>query len=189
MVKPLAALLYFFTALATLNVGVSDFNSMYSVIWPKHFKALASIAILDFGVPTIFLLASITVFWTSDKSRAARWITAAAVLMGLMPVFIHHRLAWKPLLEAAGTLISAVFIVGSLVRKASIIAGWGTVFYAVLQGPFLILQLHFYWAFGGSVQHLLMIFVAPALVAASLVMAAYSHVRTRDVVVRAGPTH
>jgi hypothetical protein len=151
-------------------------------------RALASIAVLDFGVPTIFLLAIITVFWASDKSRAARWIAAAAVLIGLILVFIHHRLGWRPFLEAVGILTSAIFIVGSLAREASKIVIWGTVFYAILQGPGLFLQLHFYWAFGGSVRHLLMIIVPPALVAASLVIAAYSHIRTRHNM-HPGPTN
>ena len=188
MVKPLAAILYFLTALATLNVGLVDFNSMYSTLRPINFRALASIAILDFGVPTIFFLASITVFWTSDKSRAARWITAATVLTGLMLVFIHHRLGWRLFSEAAGTLISAIFIVGSLAREASRIVILGTVFYAVLQGPFLVLQLRFYWAFGGSLQHLLMIIMSPALVATSFLMATSSYFETRHIATQAGPT-
>jgi hypothetical protein len=124
------------------------------------------------------------VFWTSTKSRAARWITAAAVLTGLMLVFIHYRLGWRPFSEAAGPLISAVFIVGSLARQASIIVIWGTVFYAVLQGPSLVSQLQVYWALGGSLQHLLMMTMPPALVAASLVMAVYSHIDTRHIVTR-----
>jgi hypothetical protein len=186
MPKRFSAILYFLTALATLNVGLTDFDFMHSIISPKHWRALAPIAILDFGAPTIFLLASITVFRTSGKSKAARWITSATVSIGLMLLFAHHRLGWRPFSVTAGTLISAAFILGSLVGEASLIAGWGTVFYAVLQGPDLVLQLHYYWAGGGSFQHLLMIFIPPALVTASLAMAAYTHVGTRDKATRDG---
>jgi hypothetical protein len=189
MAKPLAATLYFLTVIATLIVGLVSFNSVYTIIRPVSVRSLASFVILDFAAPTIFLLASLTVFCTSDKSRTARWITAAAVLVGLIPVFIHYQLGWRPFLEAAGALISAVFVIGSLVKEASIVAGLGTVIYAVVQGPDLILQLHFYWAFGGSVRHLVMILIAPALVAASLVVAVYSYIRCRDTGTRLESTH
>src|SRR4029077_7446615 len=180
MVKPLAATLYFLTAIGTLTVGLAGFNSVYTIIRSGSVRSFASFAILDFAVPSFFLLASLTVFCTSDKSRAARWITAAAVLVGLTLVFIHYRLGWRPFLGAAGALISAVFVIGSLVEEASIVAGLGMVIYAVVQGLDLILQLHFYWEFGGSVRHLLMILIAPVLVAASLVVAVYSYIGTRD---------
>jgi hypothetical protein len=182
MVKPFAAIIYFLTALATLKVGLADFNFMYSIIPPNNWRALAAQTFLDLAVSAIFLLASISVVRTSDRSTVARCIASAAVLVALMLVFIHHRLAWRPFLQAAGTLISAVFIIGSLVREASIIAGLGAVFYAILQGDSLIFQLHKYWAFGGSVQHLLMILMAPAVVVASLLTATYSHIRARDLV-------
>jgi hypothetical protein len=187
MAKPLTATLYFSTAIATLIGGLANFNSVYAIIGPHGVQSFASFAILDFAVPTIFLLASTTVFWTNEKSRAA-WITAAAVLVGLALVFIQYRLGWKPFLGAAGTLISAVFVVGSLVKEASVIVGLAMVIYAFVQGPDLVSHLQQYWAFGGSAQHLLAIIVPPALVVASLLVAAYSYIGIRDRGTRFGST-
>jgi hypothetical protein len=188
MARHLAATLYFLTAIATLIAGLASFNYVYAIIRPVSVRSLASFAILDFAVPTIFLLASFTIVWTSNKSTTARWITAAPVFVGLVLVFIQYRIGWKPFLGAAGTLISAVFVVGSLVKEASVIAGLAIVIYAVVQGPDLISHLHQYWAFGGSVQHLFVMIVPPALVAASFLVAAYSYLGIRDTDTRFGST-
>jgi len=91
-------------------------------------------------------------------------------------------------LGAAGTLISAVFVVGSLVKEASVIVGLAMVIYAFVQGPDLVSHLQQYWAFGGSAQHLLAIIVPPALVVASLLVAAYSYIGIRDRGTRFGST-
>jgi uncharacterized membrane protein YozB (DUF420 family) len=133
MAKRLTGILYSLTALATLIVGLASFDSMCAALSPINQRWLASIAVIDFATPTVFLLAGISAIWTSDKSRAPRWICAAGVLIVLMLVFVHHGVRWRLFLEAAGALISLVFILGSLVRQASTIAGIGIAVYALLQ--------------------------------------------------------
>jgi hypothetical protein len=179
MVNRLAAMLYFLTTLATLCVGLASFTSMYAKISPIHARWLAYLAILDFAVPTIFLVAGISASWINDKSKASRWIIAAITLIGLTLIFFHHALGWRPFSEAAGVLLSVVFILGSPERRASTIAGIGAVGYAVLQGPDLVLNLQSYWEFGETFQHLVATTAPPILVTASLVVAIYSHFRIR----------
>jgi hypothetical protein len=179
MVNRLAATLYFLTTFATLSVGLAHFTSMHAIISPIHVRWLASTAIVDFAVPTIFLLAGISASWINDESKTPRWVTAATTLIGLMLIFFHYGLGWRPFSAAAGPLLSVVFILGSSVRQASTIAGIGAVGYAVLQGPDLVLNLQSYWEFGETFQQLVATTAPPILVTASLVVAIYSHFRIR----------
>ena len=186
MAKRLIAILYSFTALATLIVGLTSFDSMCAVLSPINQGRLVSFAVLDFAVPTVFLLAGISAIWTNDKSRAPRWICAAGVLIFLLVVFIHHGLRWRIFLEATGALISVVFILGSSVRQASTMVGLGAVIYAIFQGPDLVLSFHRYWAFGDTLLHLLGTTMPPLLVTASIAVAIYSHLRIRAKMTRVG---
>lgn len=179
MARRLTGILYSLTALATLIVGLASFDSICAVLSPINQRGLGSIAVIDFATPTIFFLAGISAIWTSDKSRAPRWICAAGVLIVLMLIFVHYGVRWRLFLQAAGALISLVFVLGSLVRQASTIAGMGVAAYALLQGPYFILDLERDWAFGQTLQRLLARTMPPFLVAASLVLAIYSHSRIR----------
>jgi hypothetical protein len=184
MTKRLAAVLYFLTAVATLSVGLASFDSRRVWVSAIHVRWLASLAILDFAVPTIFLLAAISASWVNDKSRAARWITAAITLVGLMLFSFYYGLGWRPFLEAAGPLVSFVFILSSSVRQASTIAGIGTVIYAVVEGQELILNLQNYWEFGASPQHLVATIMPPILVMSSLALAVTSHIKAQARIAR-----
>ncbi len=186
MAKHLIATLYSFTALATLIVGLTNFDSMCAVVSPINQDWLASFAVLDFAVPTVFFLASISAIWTNDKTRAPRWICAAGVLILLLLVFIHHGLKWRIFLEATGALISVVFVLGSSVRQASTMVGIGAVIYSIVQGPELVLSFQRYWAFGDTLLHLLVTTMPPLLVTASTVVAIYSHLKIRARITRVG---
>jgi hypothetical protein len=175
MAKPVAAILYLLTALATLVVGLASFNSIYAITSPTNLRWLPTVAFVDFAVPTVFLLASISVVSTNHKSLVPQSITAGAILLLSMLVFGHDALGWKSFAYAAGNLISAVFIIGALARRVSTIAGIGAALYAVVEGYRLMLNLQLYWAFGGSFQHLLVTVMPPVLVTASLGLAIYSH--------------
>src|SRR5579859_3751851 len=141
MAKSVAAILYSLTALATLMVSLESFGSIHATIAPVNFRWLPSFAVIDFAVPAVFFLASISAVWASDKLRVARWVTVAAVLVLLMLVFGHDALGWKLFLEAAGELVSAVFVIGALAGQASTIAGIGVALYAVVQSQYSILSL------------------------------------------------
>lgn len=172
MAKRLAAALYALTAFATLNVGLASFNSVSAILSPIDNRwLLPTYAFIHFSAPTIFLFASISAICSTDKTTTSRWITTSVVFVVLMLVFIHHRPGWKLFSEAAGAIISVVFILGSLARHASTIAGIGTITYALVQGQELILRLQFYWSFGGSYQHILATLTSPILVTASLSVA------------------
>jgi hypothetical protein len=179
MAKRLAGTLYFLTAIATFNVGLASFNSTYAITFPSHFWWLASFAILDFAAPMVFFLAGISAFCTSDKLKTPVWISASAVFSVLTLGFFHLRLGWKLFLEAAGPLLSVVFILGWSATMASKTAWIGTAIYALVQGEELILDLLRYWAFGDSVQYLLVTIAAPILVTVSLIVAICSHIRAR----------
>lgn len=183
MVKRLAAVLYFLTAVATLGVGLASFSSTHAVISAIIARWFVSYVVLDFAAPTIFLLAGFAAS-INDKSKASPWITAATTLIGLMLFCFHYGLGWRPFSGAAGALLSVVFILSSSVRQASTIAGIGTVIYAVFQGEELILNLQRYWTFGGSPQDLLATIMPPILVMSSLVMAVTSHIKTQASIAR-----
>jgi len=184
MLKRLAAILYFVTAVATLDIRLADFDFVHGMSSHLRFKWVASVAIIHFAAPTLFLLASVSALRRSDKSRAPKWITAIAVLMVLGLVFVHYGLGWRSYLEAAGTLVSFVLILGSSVSRASTIAVIGAVMYSVIEVPNLITSLEMYWDFGGSFQHFIAKIVPPVLVIASLGMAILSHFSTRARIVR-----
>ena len=173
MAQRLAAILYLLTALATLNAGLASFKSVSALFSTINLRWLPSFAIIDFAVPTIFLLAGLSAVWPNRASTMSRWITASAVFILLVDLCVRHGLGWKAFSEAAGVLISAVFVTGSLAKHASAIAGTGVLLYAVALGQDLILRLQFYWAFGGSYRHLLATLSPPVLVAASLIVAFY----------------
>src|ERR1700689_5169527 len=127
MAKRLAAVLFVLTAFATLNVGLASFNSVSAILSPINYRWLPTYAFINFSAPTIFLFASISTIWSTDKSTASRWIAASVVFVALMLFFIHRGLGWRLFSEAAGALISVVFVLGSLARHSSTIAGVGTV--------------------------------------------------------------
>jgi hypothetical protein len=183
MLKRLEAILYFLTAVATLSVALASFNLTHAVTSAINARWLVSFAILDFAVPTIFLLAGMSAF-INDKSKASLWITAATTLIGLMLFSFDYGLGWRPFSEAAGSLLSVVFILSSSARQASTIAAIGAVIYAVVQGEALILNLQSYWKFGASPQHLLATITPPILVLSSLVMAVASHIKTQASIAR-----
>jgi hypothetical protein len=115
---------------------LANFNSTHAAISAINARWLVSFAILDFAVPTIFLLAAISAS-INGNSKASPWITAATTLIGLMLFSFHYGLGWRPFSEVAGALLSVAFILSSSVRQASTIAGTGTVIYAVVQGEAL----------------------------------------------------
>lgn len=180
MLKRLSSILYFVTAVATLDAGLASFNFARRVLFPTGLKWLASLAILHFAAPALFLLASLAVLRTDNRSRLPNWITAAATLAALMLIFVHSGLGWRSYLEAAGALVSLVLIVGSLASRASTIALIGVVTYSLVEVHLLITSLEMYWDFGGSVQHFVAKIIPPVLVLVTLVMAGASHFITRE---------
>jgi hypothetical protein len=177
MPKPVAAVLYLATTLATVLVGLMSFNFYHAAISPTYSRWLGPLAVSEFAVPTVFILATISVLRANSKSRVPQAVTAAVVVVLLILLFSHEGLAWKHFAGVAGALISAAFILGSLAPQASRLVWIGAVLYAFIQGRHLILSLHHYWAFGGSIQHLLAIIMPPILVTASVIVAIYQHVR------------
>jgi hypothetical protein len=179
MAKRLVVVLFVSTAFATLIVGLATFKFYSALLSPLIFRwLLPSFIVFYFAAPTIFLLASFTAVWSSHKSTIPRWATASVVFAALMFFSIYRGLGWKSFSEAAGFLISGIFVLGSFARQASTIAGIGTVAYAVFQGQELIYSIHDYWAFGGSYQRLLTTLSPPVLVAASLIVAIFLHFKT-----------
>lgn len=180
MLKRLSSILYFVTAVATLDAGLASLNFARSVLFPTGFKWLASLAILHFAAPALFLLASLAVLRTDNRSRLPKWITAAATLAALMLICVHYGLRWRTYLEAAGALASLVLIVGSLASRASTIALVAVVTYCLVEVDLLITSLEMFWDFGGSVQHFFAKIIPPVLVLACLVIATASHFITRE---------
>jgi hypothetical protein len=180
MAKRVAAILYLFTALATLDAGLASFRFLYAALSPIHVRWTASFAVIYFAAPITFFLAGVSALWKDEESKASKWITAGVVLFGLSLFFLHQGSGWRSLAEAAGALLSAVFILGSLVKQSSNIAVIATIIYAASHGDELVLRLRFYWAFGGSIQNLLATITTPILVLVSLVIAVTLHVKSRS---------
>jgi len=187
MLKRLTAVLYFVTAVATLDIRLADFDFVHAMSLHLRFKWVAFVAIIHFAAPTLFLLASVSALRRSDESKAPKWITAIAMLMVLALVFVHFGLGWRSYSEAAGTLVSFVLIVGSSVSRASTIAVIGAATYLVIEVPLLITSLEMYWDFGGSIEHFVAKIIPPIFVLASLVIAITSHFITRERIALAAP--
>jgi hypothetical protein len=180
MPSRVTSVLYFLTAIATLGVGLSIFNSQGTITSRLGDRWIAASAILDLIVPTIFLLAGTSVFRTNDKPRTSLWITTILMLSVVIVVFVQRGLGWRSILAASGPLLSLAWILGSSVRQTSTIALVGTVGYIIIEGQDLILNLHRYWTSGGFVGQLLVTLLPPILVAGSLVAAVSSMLRTHE---------
>lgn len=132
----LLSALYLLTSLVLLWTGFTFFAEDYGVL-NRITGMTASLVILDFTAPALFLLGSALSLWTKDQSNKARWITAAVVLIMLVPL-ITREYGWKLFAETAGPLISAVFVLDSLVRKASAVVLIAAVTCGITQGQELI---------------------------------------------------
>ena len=135
MLNRLAAILYFLTALATLNIGLALFNFLYRIPIPINFRFFVFDGIRDFVIPAIFFLASMSVVWEDEKLRAPVWITFGVAFLSLMMILIPRQHGWRLFLETAGPILSIILIVGFSVRRGSTIAGIGAVIYAIIHGP------------------------------------------------------
>jgi hypothetical protein len=116
--------LYLLTSLATLCTGFIFFAEDYAPLTGalrSDVRIPVSLAILYFAAPAVFLLASALSFWTKKQSNRGRWITMVAVLVMLTPL-IQREHGWKLFIETAGPLVSAVFVLDSMVRSPSAIA-------------------------------------------------------------------
>src|ERR1700684_3277276 len=129
----LSSILYFVTAVATLDAGLASFSYVRRVLLAFGFKWSASAAIVYFAAPALFLLASLAALRRDNTSRFPKWISAAVTLAALVLVFIHAGLGWEAYSEAAGALGSLVLISGSLVSRASTLALMGAVTYFVVE--------------------------------------------------------
>ncbi len=188
MLKRLSSILYFVTAVATLDAGLASFNFAHRMLISFGFKWDATAAIVYFAAPALFLLASLAALRKDNTSGFPKWISAAVTLAALVLVFVHAGLGWQAYLEAAGTLGSLVLISGSLVGRASTMAVMGAVTYTVVEARMLITSLRLYWDFGGSIQHFVAKIVPPLMVLASLVMAIAAHFIVRQEIALAAPT-
>jgi hypothetical protein len=175
MLKRLSSILYFVTAVATLDAGLTSFNNMRIMLTSFGFKWSASASTIYFAAPALFLLASLEALKRDNTSRFPKWISAAVTLAAAGLMFAYAGLGWEAYLEAAGALGSLVLISGSLVSRASAMAAIGAITYFVVEAPLLIPWLKLYWYFGGSVQHFIAKIVPPIFVLASLAMAVVSH--------------
>jgi hypothetical protein len=177
----LLSALYLLTSLVLLWTGFTFFAEDYGVlnrINRNGVRESASLVILDFTAAALFLLGSALSLWTKDQSNKARWITAAVVLIMLVPLITQEH-GWKLFAETAGPLISAVFVLDSLVRKASAVVLIAAVTCGITQGQELIFALERYWLFGGPVSMFLTKITPLLLVTASGVGAIASLVTTR----------
>ena len=174
----MAAILYLLTAFAVLNAGLASFRFFSAALSSIHARWDASSTAICFAASTIFFLAGVSAFWKDEESKAPKWLTAGVVLLGLALFIFRQGFGWRLLAEAAGALLSAVLILGSLVKQSSKIAVVGTVIYVAFQGDELVLRLHFYWEFGGSIQNFAATIATPILVLTSCVAAVTLHVRS-----------
>jgi hypothetical protein len=178
MSKLVAAILYLVTALSTSYAGQATFR-IYTAFSPMYARWADWLAVFYFAAPAIFFLAGTSALWKDKELGRSKWITVGVVLLGLTLFFLRQGFGWRLLAEAGGALISAIFLLSSLVKQSSRIALIGTVIYAASQGRDLVPRLQMYWALGGSLQHLLATISAPILVLASLVMAVMLHAKSR----------
>jgi hypothetical protein len=179
MLRRLTGLLCFLTAAASLNAGLATFKSDWAIPVPVPHRWIVSLAILDLFVPTIYLLASTSLFATNENPRASSWITSTIVLLVSTIILVQHGFSWKFVAEVAGPLISIAWIIRALAKRASTIVLVGTAAYLVVQGEDLILSLHMYWNLGGSIGSVFMQLATPALVLASLIAAVATMRRNR----------
>lgn len=174
-------MLYLLTSLATLSTGLSFFARDYAALTERirsDIRIPVSAAILDFAAPALFLLAGALSFCTKKESNWGRWITAAAVLIMLAPL-LHREHGWKLFVETAGPLVSAVFILDSMVRWPSSIAIIASVICGITQCQMMIYGIQTYWDFGGSISTLLADITPLSLVTASLITAIACHLLMR----------
>lgn len=177
----LLSALYLLTSLVLLWTGFTFFAEDYAVFNRANrndIRESVSLVLLDFTAPALFLLGSALSLWAKDQSNKARWITATAVLVLLAPL-IHREHGWKLFIETAGPLISAVFVLDSLVRKASAVVLIAAVTCGITQGQELIFAFERYWSFGGPISMFLTKITPLLLVTASGVGAIASLVTTR----------
>jgi|ERR1700693_103893 len=93
MPKPVAAVLYLATTLATVLVGLMSFNFYHAAISPTNSRWLGPLVVSEFAVPTVFILATISVLRANSKSRVPQAVTAAVVVVLLILLFSHEGLA------------------------------------------------------------------------------------------------
>jgi hypothetical protein len=179
--RRLPGVLYLLTSLATLSTGLTFFAEDYAALTgaiKSRIRVPASLAILDFAAPALFLLASALSFWTKKESNRGRWITVAAVLIMLAPL-IHGEHGWKLFVETAGPLVCAVLILDSMMRWPSAIAMIASVMCGITQGQMMIYGIERYWDFGGSISTFLVEITPLSLVTASLIAAIAHHLAMR----------
>lgn len=178
MTKRVAAILYLLTALSTLYAGLASFR-VYAAFYPMYAHWADWLAVYYFAAPAVFFLAGTSAFGKDKQLRTSKWFTAGVVLLALTLFFIHKGFGWRLWAAAGGVLLSVIVILSSFVKQSSRIAVIGTLIYAVSQGGELVPRLQMYWAFGGSMRHLLVMIGTPILVLASLVMAVTLHVKSQ----------
>jgi len=174
----LLSALYLLTSLVLLWTGFTFFAEDYGVLNRINRNDVPSLVILDFTAPALFLLGSALSLWTKDQSNKARWITGAVVLITLVPLITREQ-GWKLFAETAGPLISAVFVLDSMVRKASAVVLIAAVTCGITQGQELIFAFERYWSFGGPISTFLTKITPLLLVTASGVGAIASLITTR----------
>jgi hypothetical protein len=182
MLRGLAAIRYFLTALATLNGGVAYFDLLYRLISPMHLRWNAANGIGIFAIPAIFLLAGISDL-ALDKPKAPSWITSAVTVVVLMPILVSRQHGGFLYAEVAGPIVSIVVILGFSGLRPSTIAGIGACNYALVEGSDLVSFLESYFSprtTGNSLEHFLAEVIPAALVISSLTIAFASIFRRRE---------
>jgi len=179
--RRMPGVIHLLTSLATLFTGFTFFAGDYALSTRgtrTNIRELAAFAILNFAAPAVFLLASALSFWPKKQSNRGRWITAASVLIMLAPLIVREH-GWKLYIQTTGSLVSAVFVLDSLMRWPSAIAMIATVICGLTQGQMMIYGIERYWDFGGTISTLLVEITPPFLVTASLITAIACHLAMR----------